>query len=419
MEHKDIEKRLEEENELYKDTFLKEESKSLNDEKFLESLIKEIDNKEEKRKARFFASIVFLVGISIGIIIVTLIIPGFIRTEVESYDINSLGLRIDELERTVALNEDIRLSGDNSIYTVVAEKAMPSVVGITTVSLERNMFLGHVRERPGLGTGVIVDERGYILTNSHVVSDVKDLRVLLYDGEELDAEVLWNEPSLDLAIIKVDSEDLIPATLGDSDDLKVGEIAIAIGNPLGLDFERTLTQGVISGLNRSITTTGDGAEAIDDFIQTDASINPGNSGGPLLNSRGEVIGINTAKVSNSEGLGFAIPINIAKPIVNQFIETGEFQPVSLGLRGVDLEVYEKSTGEILYPDQGVYVLDVNAGGNAYLSGIRARDVIVGLNDTPIKNRGMLIRELYKLTPGDTANIELIRGEEVLNLEIQF
>ena len=310
---------------------------------------------------------------------------------------------------------------DLNIYSAVAEQAMPSVVGITTVTLERDLFFGDLRERPGPGTGVIVDERGYILTNSHVIGDgeVTELMVLLHDGEELPAEVLWNEASLDLAIIKVDEENLPTANLGDSDDLLVGEITIAIGNPMGLDFERTLTQGVVSGLNRSIPTTGGSAEGIDNFIQTDASINPGNSGGPLLNTDAEVIGINTAKLQNGEGLGFAIPINTAKPIIEQFAETGEFQPVYLGVQGLNAEVYQRSWGEELPVDHGFYVAEVNLGSVAEEYDIESGDVIVGVNGQEVRNRGTLIRELYKLTPGDRAIITIVRGEEEIDIEVVF
>ncbi len=317
----------------------------------------------------------------------------------------------------ISVNQDL----DLNIYSAVAEQAMPSVVGITTVTLERDLFFGDVRERPGLGTGVIVDEGGYILTNSHVIGDgeVTELMVLLHDGEELPAEVLWNEASLDLAIIKVDEEDLPTANLGDSDNLVVGEITIAIGNPMGLDFERTLTQGVVSGLNRSIPTTGGSAEGIDNFIQTDASINPGNSGGPLLNTDAEVIGINTAKLQNGEGLGFAIPINTAKPIIEQFAQTGEFQPVYLGVQGLNAEVYQRSWGEELPVSHGFYVAEVNPGSVAGEYGIESGDVIVGVNGQEVRNRGTLIRELYTLTPGDRAVITIVRGDQEIDLEVVF
>ena len=311
----------------------------------------------------------------------------------------------------------IETTDDISVYTAVAQKAMPSVVGVSTVQLQRDRFFG-TRRAEGLGTGVIVDERGYILTNSHVIGDgqAEELVVMLHDGSQQPAEVLWYEQSMDLAVIKVESDvDLQPAELGDSDDLDVGEIAVAIGNPLGLNFERTLTQGVISGLNRSIQL-GQGV-AIDNLIQTDASINPGNSGGPLLNSRGQVIGINTAKVQTGEGLGFAIPINTAKPIVDQFIERGEFSRVYLGVRGYNVSDFEGATGVELSAEYGVYIVEVVEDSVAEAADIRAEDVIVGIGDETVESMGDLIRELYKYRPGDETTVDFIRNEQELSVEI--
>ena len=156
---------------------------------------------------------------------------------------------------------------------------------------------------------------------------------------------------MDLAILKVNATGLPEATLGDSDNLEVGQLAVAIGNPLGLDFQRTVTSGIISGLHRTIRV--DESTIIEDLIQTDASINPGNSGGPLLNSKGEVIGINTAKIKTAEGLGFSIPINMAKTIINQVVKEGTYKTVFIGITGVDLELYERQLGVDLKADNGV------------------------------------------------------------------
>lgn len=313
----------------------------------------------------------------------------------------------------------IEPSDDISVYTAVAQKAMPSVVGITTVQVQQDRFFG-TRRSEGLGTGVIVDERGYILTNSHVIGDgrAEQLAVILHDGSQQPAEVLWYEQSMDLAVIKVESEtNLQPAELGDSDQLEVGEIAIAIGNPLGLNFERTLTQGVISGLNRSIQL-GQGI-AIDNLIQTDASINPGNSGGPLLNAQGQVIGINTAKVQTGEGLGFAIPINTSKPIVDQFIERGEFSRVYLGIRGYNVSDFEGATGITLSAENGVYIVEVVAGSVAEKADLRPGDVIVAIGEEEIETMGDLIRALYKYRPGCETTVEYIRNEQEQRTDIIF
>lgn len=309
---------------------------------------------------------------------------------------------------------------DLTVYSAVAQKAMPSVVGITTVQMQQGFFSGPQRSE-GLGTGVIVDERGYILTNSHVIRDgqADEVMVLLHDGSQLPAEVLWFEQSMDLAVIKIEGGvDLVPAELGNSDDLIVGEIVVAIGNPLGLNFERTLTQGVISGLNRSIAVSQ--TQIIDNLIQTDASINPGNSGGPLLNARGQVIGINTAKIQTGEGLGFSIPINTSKPIVDQFIERGEFRRVYLGIRGFNAENVEDATGVPLSVDKGVYIVEVVPNSAAEAVDLRPGDVVIALGDRQVETMSELIRELYKYRPGDETTVTYLRNtrEETVTIVLQ-
>lgn len=314
--------------------------------------------------------------------------------------------------------EIITKGKEMTVASAVAQKAMPSVVGITTVSIERDYFFG-ARRATGLGTGVIVDSRGFILTNAHVVDngEAEEVKVLLNGGKNLEAEVLWNDASLDLAVIKVEAENLPVADLGNSDNLTVGETSIAIGNPLGLSFERTVTAGIISGLNRSVPVSE--YESIDGLIQTDASINPGNSGGPLLNSKGQVIGINTAKIQSGEGLGFAIPINTAKPIVDEFIEKGEFKKVYLGIRPYDVEQVENSYGDIPAVENGVFIWMVYEDSAAAKAGIHRGDVLVSLGGVEIKTVRQLLKELYKYRPGDEATVEIIRDQKKIEKLIRF
>jgi serine protease Do len=312
---------------------------------------------------------------------------------------------------------NISPSDDISVYSAVAQKAMPSVVGVTMVQLQQGTVFG-TRRAEGLGTGVIVDERGYILTNSHVIGDgqADEVTVLLHDGNHYPAEVLWYEQTMDLAVIKIDGGiNLVPAELGDSDELIVGEIAVAIGNPLGLNFERTLTQGVVSGLNRSIPL-GPGM-SIDGLIQTDASINPGNSGGPLLNAQGQVIGINTAKMQTGEGLGFSIPINTAKPIVDQFIERGEFRRVYLGVRGFNVQSMLDTNDSMNTAETGVYVIEVVEGSAAEEAQLSADDIVIGLGNIRIETMGDLIKELYKYRPGDQTTVTILRNGEEITIDI--
>lgn len=350
-----------------------------------------------------------IIGAIIGSLLSMAVMVAFLPEIMNYRGISTRGLENITIEPTT----------DLTVYSAVARKAMSSVVGITTLTLQRDVF--GTRRVPIVGTGVIVDSRGYILTNSHVVADgqSQDVKVILYDGKEISAEVVWQEKSLDLAVIKVNASDLPVAELGDSDELEVGEIAIAIGNPLGLNFERTLTQGVISGLNRTIPISSTGTETIENLVQTDASINPGNSGGPLLNSRGQVIGINTAKISSGEGLGFAIPINTAKPIVDQIIEKGEFKRVYLGIRGVEVEVIETTTGTNLQAEYGIYIVEVVADTPAEEFGLRAGDVIQRIQAATIRSMGALQKELYKYRPGDKVTVTYVRNGKEETVEITF
>lgn len=305
-----------------------------------------------------------------------------------------------------------------NVYHAVTDKAMPSVVGITTTTIDNNNIFAIPTQSQGVGTGVIVDANGYILTNSHVVSDGKasDVNVLFNDGSTSQGKVLWNDSNLDLAMVKVDKKGLTPAELGNSDDVRTGDISIAIGNPLGLEFQKSVTQGIISGLDRTIKTEKSNMTGL---MQTDASINPGNSGGPLLNEKGQVIGINTAKASQAEGLGFAIPINTAKPIVEQIIKNGNFEKVTLGISGADLQMFEASTGTDLAAEDGVYVVEVMDNSSAQKAGIQAGDVIVKVGNDKVSTMSDLNKALYQYSLGDKSEITVNRGGKEVKLQVNF
>ncbi|HHV38427.1 MAG TPA: PDZ domain-containing protein [Tepidimicrobium sp.] len=306
-----------------------------------------------------------------------------------------------------------------SAVEAVAKKTMSSVVGITTVQVQREFIWE--REVEGIGSGVVVHPDGYILTNSHVIADgkAKRINVLFENGDKVVGKVLWNDPALDLAIVKVDKRGLDIADLGDSDSLEVGQLAVAIGNPLGLDFQRTVTSGVISGLNRSVRVNQ--YNVIEDLIQTDASINPGNSGGPLLNSKGEVIGINTVKISSQmgEGLGFAIPINVAKPIIDEVIEKGDFKTVFIGFAGTEVEQYERQLGVDLSIDSGVIVIEVQPNSPAQRADIRAGDVIIKIDDHDVESMNQLQKILYRYKKGDKATLTIVRNGKEIKVKITF
>ena len=305
-----------------------------------------------------------------------------------------------------------------NVYQAVTEKAMPSVVGITTTTISTNNRFAIPTESEGVGTGIIVDANGYILTNSHVISDgqANTVNVLFNDGTTSPGKVVWYDSQLDMAIVKVNKTGLTPAELGNSDNVTTGDIAVAIGNPLGLDLQRSVTQGIISGLDRTIETE---QATMTGLIQTDASINAGNSGGPLLNQNGQVIAINTAKASQGEGLGFAIPINTAKPIVESVIKNGNFEKVTLGIKGTDASTYESVTNQNLGVDKGVYVAEVIDGSTAQNAGIKAGDVIVKIGDTELTGMSDLTKSLYTYSKGDTAKLIVYRNGKDVTLNVSF
>ncbi|WP_324825636.1 S1C family serine protease [Sinanaerobacter sp. ZZT-01] len=320
---------------------------------------------------------------------------------------------------------NITINPDSKLDTaeVIAKKVIPSVVGISTKTevVYQGWFGRQSGISEGVGTGIIVDKNGYILTNSHVISDGKaqKITVQLSDGREEEGSVLWSDSILDLAIVKIEATDLQAASLGDSEEVNIGAYAVAIGNPLGMAFQRSVTQGIISGLDRSISVgEGQGAVTMDGLMQTDASINSGNSGGPLLNSKGEVIGINSAKVQSAEGLGFAIPINTAKPIVDEIKEKGEFTKAYIGISGVSLKTYRENYETVdKGVDEGVIVLDLTSGFGAEAAGVKVGDVIVALEGEKIDTMSRLNTKLIQHRPGDKVKLEIIRDKKKIELEV--
>lgn len=327
-----------------------------------------------------------------------------------------------ELNEGGSSTVNIDPSDDLSTTEAVAAKALPSVVGITSVKTEvvnNDFFFGNQEQQSeGVGTGIIVDASGYILTNSHVVmdGDVDTITVLLSDGREVEGSVLWNDASLDLAIVKIKADNLQAAELGDSDDINIGSYTAAIGNPLGLQFASSVTQGVVSGLDRTITASSDSGQTstkMEGLLQVDAAINSGNSGGPLLNSEGQVIGINTAKAESGEGMGFAIPINTAKPIIEKIKETGEFNRVYIGVSVVDLEdMIEQYSYMDFGAEQGAYIDSVTSGSPSEAAGLQSKDIIVELDGREITSGSDLINMLLNYSAGDKVEVKYLRdGKE--------
>ena len=312
-------------------------------------------------------------------------------------------------------------------FVELVKKVTPSVVNISTISRKKieqpffefspffDEFFGggtpRYRRDRSLGSGFIINKSGYIVTNDHVVRDAESIQVKLSNENVYEGRIVGRDPKTDIAVIKIDArEDLPVAVLADSDKLLVGQWAIAIGNPFGLD--RTVTVGVVSATGRSNM----GIETYEDFIQTDASINPGNSGGPLLNVHGEVIGINTAIVAAGQGIGFAIPVNMAKQIVTQLVAKGS---VTRGWLGVSIQPV---TGEIakefgLKKAQGVLVADVMEGSPAAKGGIKQGDIILDFGGAEIRDAQHLQRVVAETAPGKTVPVTVFRGGREVKLSI--
>lgn len=318
---------------------------------------------------------------------------------------------------TKQVKESLSDNNDETMESRVVKKSINSVVGITTLSqVTKQTWMGPQSGYiEGVGSGSIVSSDGYIVTNSHVVSDGddSDINVIFNDGSRAPAKLVWNDATFDLAILKVDKTNLPAMELGDSDSMEVGDRVVAIGNPLGLELQSTVTSGIISGLNRTVSFNT-GAQ-IDGLMQTDAAINSGNSGGALLNSKGQQIGINTAKAGNSDGIGFAIPINIVKPIINQIMKTGEYHSVYLGITGQSLDYLSQfpntDMGE-LEGKQGVYVFSVFAGNNELQKG----DIITAVDGKKVTDMITLKKTLLSYQLGQRAKISIIRDgkEEVVD-----
>jgi S1-C subfamily serine protease len=294
-----------------------------------------------------------------------------------------------------------------------AEKLSPSVAKIEVIEPSRRSTSAPGGRRAG-GSGFIFTPDGLALTNSHVVHNASDIELSLADGRRLPAQLVGEDPATDLAIVRVDAPGLVAAELGDSQKLRVGQLAIAIGNPYG--FQYTVTAGVISALGRSLRSYS--GRLIDDVIQTDASLNPGNSGGPLVSSSGQVIGVNTATIMGAQGLCFAIGINTAKFVASRLLQHGRIERASIGVEAQTVPVHRRLVRFYdLEKDTGVMVLAIEARSPAERAGLTAGDVIVGLAGLPVAGIDDLYRLLAEAPPGTPISITILRRTEKIELAI--
>lgn len=291
------------------------------------------------------------------------------------------------------------------------ERVSQSVVGISKIKSHNNsIFSNNSISELGLGTGIIVSSNGYILSNSHVTGEkYSTCYVTLENGYTYEGSVVWSDFDLDLSITKIDATNLSYATIGDSSKAKTGESVYAIGNPIGYEFRRTITSGIISATNRTIRIEeNDEVYYMTDLLQTDASINPGNSGGPLILPSGEVIGINTVKITSAEGIGFAVPINVIKPVIEKFINQNVFEEAFLGIYAYDKQVVPYISSNSNF-DSGLYVVYIDENSPAISSGIQVGDIITSIDGYSMNTMLELKEYIYSKSPGDSVSINISRG----------
>ncbi|WP_336154480.1 serine protease HtrA [Bacillus sp. 204(2023)] len=330
-------------------------------------------------------------------------------------------------------------SEDSSKISDMVEDLSPAIVGITNLQAQSSSSLfgssssdSSEDTESGSGSGVIFKKengKAYIITNNHVVEGASSLKVSLYDGTEVTAKLVGSDSLTDLAVLQISDDHVTKvANFGDSSDLRTGETVIAIGDPLGKDLSRTVTQGIVSGVDRTVSMSTSAGETSINVIQTDAAINPGNSGGPLLNTDGKIVGINSMKISEDdvEGIGFAIPSNDVKPIAEELLSKGQIERPYIGVSMLDLEQvpqnYQEGTlglfGSQL--NKGVYIREVASGSPAEKAGLKAEDIIIGLKGKEIDTGSELRNILYKDAKiGDTVEVKILRNGKEMTKKIKL
>lgn len=364
-------------------------------------------NKKVKKKSGFKRGIALIAGAVIVAILGGAIGAGGVYCAFK----NSIPVSTLENNSNTSVNPPA-FKGEDGALTVpqVVEKVTPAVVGVSTKSLVRDQFF-NVKEQEGLGSGFIINEEGYVVTNYHVINGAQEVKVIFSDGKEVNAKVINYDPERDIAVIKITDDVKMPgiAELGDSSTVKAGEEVIAIGNPLGKEFSSTVTKGIVSSPNRKMKTENGN---VLDYIQTDAAINPGNSGGPLINSKGEVIGINTAKKvgEDIEGIGFAIPINEVKTRLGSLSKP--ILKLGITARTVTPELAKENKLE-----EGVYVVGVQEFSPAEKAGLKIGDLIIEFGGKRVKTLEELNQAKSQYNDGDSVPVEIIRDGKKVDLNL--
>lgn len=364
-------------------------------------------SKRVKKQSKIKRNIAIIIICTI--IIITLI---YLYDTYQKIEINNSNYETKKVQSTI--NEQTVENTIENSKTVadVLENTMESVVGISKLKDNGiSIFSSNNETLLGLGTGLIVTESGYILSNEHVTGGkYSTCYITLENGKKYDGKVVWSDTDLDLSITKIDAKGLKYITLGDSSNIKVGESVYAIGNPIGFEFRRTVTSGIISAKNRSIKLEeNNNISYMSDLIQTDATINPGNSGGPLIYPNGEVIGINTVKISSAEGIGFAIPINVVKGVIESFKNTGSFEQTTIGIYAYDKDVIPYLNSNINF-SEGIYIAEITKNGPAENAGLKQGDIITEIDSKKLSTMNDLREYIYTKKVGDIVNLQISRGK---------
>lgn len=357
----------------------------------------------------------YLLGIIISfliILIVALLYQMYMKIDVNEENDN---FSIERTMQTVETNENI---------TTILEETTQCVVGISKLkNTGSTIFLNDGVSQLGLGSGVIITENGYILSNEHVTGEkYSTCYVTLEDGRNYKANVVWSDSNIDLSISKINMTGLPYANLGNSENIRVGQYVYAIGNPIGYEFQRTVTAGIISAIDRTIKIDEEDEEGnnvtsyMDDLIQTDATINKGNSGGPLINENGEIIGITSVKITSAEGIGFAVPINIVKPIIDKYKADGKFEEATLGIFAYDKNIIPYIDSNISL-DKGIYIAQIVNYSPASKVNLKVGDIIEKIDDIELNKMSDLRRYIYQKNPGDKVTLTIYRNKKEYNVDI--
>ena len=368
--------------------------------------------KKQKGKTKEYIKTIIIV-ILLAIISV-LLYNMYINIDISNYETSEY--KSSKIQQTANVEETTTQDVTN-----VIEKASESVVGISKLQDNgSSIFLKNSTSELAIGTGIIISEDGYILTNQHVSGNKYSTSyVTLPNGKEYNANVIWADEDIDISIIKINAKGLTTANIGDSDKIKVGNQVYAIGNPIGFEFQRTVTSGIISAKDRTIKIEDEQKLTyMEDLIQTDATINLGNSGGPLIKSDGTVIGINTVKITTAEGIGFAIPINIVKPIISKIIEKGTFEEANIGIFAYDKEVIPYLDSNLKF-DNGIYVAQVNIDGPASKSGLKEGDIITKIDNIELNKMSELRSYIYLKSPNEEINLTVLRNNKKINISVKL